>query len=257
MDYHLSISGERTGPHTQFHLIEGIREGRLKGDELVWHVGMPDWLPLRDVREFEGFWPVTEEARQQAEEVRKLARAELDRPRPWIRFGARIFDYTWFSLALRVVLNPWLAGVQYEPSSAMVLMHVANSLALLLYVPLEAWMLARFGTTPGRTLLRVQVRRLDGGIPPFSQALRRSFHVFVRGIGIGLPIITFLAMAWSRLVLLRRGATPWDEASETRVEHGEPETWRYMVLFAVIFCVTLADMMAAGALAGEMSPLPD
>lgn len=63
MEYHLSIAGERSGPHTQFHIIEGIRDERLKGDELLWHVGLQDWQPLRTVREFEGFWPVSEETR--------------------------------------------------------------------------------------------------------------------------------------------------------------------------------------------------
>ena len=63
-------------------------------------------------------------------------------------------------------------------------------------------------------------------------------------------------MIWARLRLLQRGATPWDEANETRVEHGEPEPWRYMVLAAVIVSVAVVDMIALGQMAEEMSRLP-
>jgi uncharacterized RDD family membrane protein YckC len=256
MDFHLSIAGERSGPHTQFHIIERIREGRLKGDELLWHVGMPDWQPLRTVREFEGFWPVSEETRVQAEAARNIARAELDRPRPWIRFWARIFDYTCYSLLLRFVLNPWLSSVPQDLSNLSPTVHIANALALLLYVPLEAWMLTRFGSTPGRALLRVQVRRLDGAFPVFRQALRRSFQVCIKAMALGLPIISWVTMIWARLRLLQRGATPWDEANETRVEHGEPEPWRYLLVSAVIVSVSVVDMIALGQMMEEMSRLP-
>jgi uncharacterized RDD family membrane protein YckC len=256
MEFHLSIAGERSGPHTQFYVIEGIREGRLKGDELLWHVGMPDWQPLRTVREFEGFWPVSEETRLQAEAARNVARAELDRPRPWMRFWARIFDYTWYSLLLRFVLSPWLSTVPQDLSDLSPTVHIINALALLLYVPLEAWMLARFGSTPGRALLLVQVRRLDGGLPVFGQALRRSFQVCIKAMALGLPIISLVTMIWARLRLLQRGATPWDEANETRVEHGEPEPWRYLIVIAVIVSMAVLDMIALGQIAEEMSRLP-
>src|SRR3954469_9959304 len=108
MDYHLSIAGERSGPYTQFQIIEGIREKRFKGDELVWRVGLPEWQPLSGVVEFEGFWPVSEELRAQAEEAWKRARSELDRPRPWLRFWARMLDRCWFFMAFGLAINPVL-----------------------------------------------------------------------------------------------------------------------------------------------------
>jgi hypothetical protein len=126
----------------------------------------------------------------------------------------------------------------------------------LIYVPLEAWLLSSFGSTPGRALLRVQVRRLDGGLPAFSQALRRSFHVYWKGLALGLPFISLVAMLWARQTLLQRGITPWDEANETRVEHGEPEPWRYLVLAGIILGIAITAMLVVGRLAEEMSRLP-
>jgi hypothetical protein len=134
-----------------------------------------------------------------------------------------------------------------------------GTLLFLLYVPLEAWMLSRFGTTPGRALLRVQVRRLDGSLPSFQQALRRSFQVFIKGVALMLvpPFIQFFSMMWSRLLLEQRGVSSWDEDNETRVEHGEPETWRYLVLTGVILGVLMTLLLVLGQLdAANMSRLP-
>jgi uncharacterized RDD family membrane protein YckC len=261
LDYHLSIAGERSGPHSQFHIIEGIRDGSLKGDELAWRVGMPEWQPLRSLEDFTTYWPLSEETLQQAEVARSMARIELDRPQPWMRFWARMLDNLWFSFVLLLALRPWLPAGPPPLPDAPWLRHLIldgmSVMSLLLYVPMEAWLLSRFGTTPGRALLRVQVRRLDGGLPHFSQALRRSFQVFVMGLGLGLPIVHFVAMVWSRFTLLQRGTTAWDESNETRVEHGEPEIWRYLVLIGVILGVAIFFAIFAGRVAEEMSHLPN
>ena len=113
------------------------------------------------------------------------------------------------------------------------------------FVPVEAWLLSSFGATPGRALLRVQVRRLDGKLPSFAQALRRSAEVCWKGLALGLPLVNFVTMILSRLALERRGATPWDETNETRVEHGEPEAWRYLVLAGVILGVAATIALIA------------
>jgi len=76
MDYHLSIEGERSGPLSQFTLIDRIREGKLKGDELVWHLGLADWVKLRELDELSSYWPISEEQKAKAEEARTVARAE-------------------------------------------------------------------------------------------------------------------------------------------------------------------------------------
>lgn len=257
MEYHLSIAGERSGPHSQFYIIESIREGRLTGAELVWHMGLEEWKPLRAIPEFEGYWPVPEETLVQAEAARTLARTALDRPQPWLRFWARVLDYVCFFLVLGFMLRAFVPGDPQTWLTIPGLKYVPwDSLMMLLYVPVEAFLLSQVGTTPGRALLRVQVRRLDGGLPLYSQALRRSFHVFLKGLALGLPFVQLLAMAWWRLNLLQKGVTPWDEANETRVEHGEPEIWRYLVLGGLILGLLVIVALVGGRLAEEMSPLP-
>lgn len=217
---------------------------------------MTEWIPLKEAVEFESYWPVTEEARQMAEAARQIARAELDRPRPWLRFWARALDYLWFVFTITLLVQPLLLGKMQDMVSAP-WARFMDTILLLLYVPLESWLLATFGTTPGRALLRIQVRRLDGAVPTFRQALARSFQVFLKGLALGLPIVYFVAMAWWRLRLLHKGVTAWDEACETRVEHGEPEVWRYLVLIGVILGVSLMGLLALEMLAEQMRNLPN
>ena len=82
MDYHLFIGGEQTGPLTQFQVISAIRDGSLKGDELSWTKGFSEWLPLNQIKDFAGYWPLTPEIIEQANAARQIARIELDKPRP-------------------------------------------------------------------------------------------------------------------------------------------------------------------------------
>ncbi len=248
--YHLSINGTQSGPHTQFDIIGMIRDGALKGDELVWQQGMTGWMPIKNVTDFDGYWPITEEVIAKAENAMLIARSELDRPRPWLRFWARIIDYLWFTVTIWMIIGlalpqsalDWLVRLYFKGAPL-------DPVILLLFVPVEAWMLSRRGTTLGKALLRVQVCRLDGTLPSYKQAIQRSLLVFVKGFAMGLFLLSLFTMSFSRARLLQRGTTSWDETTELRVEHGEPEVWRYVLLF----CAALVMLLGAGV-AFSLSP---
>ncbi len=251
MEYHLSIAGERSGPHTQFTLIERIREGTLKGDELVWHIGITEWKPLRDLNEFSDYWKPTPETITQAEEARRIARISLDAPQPWPRFWARMLDYTLFLTVLSMVVKmtlpksaiEWYANAVVGGAS-LPMVFFLNVLPFLLFAPLEAFCLSRSGTTPGKAFLRIQVRRLDGSLPRFQESLIRSLLVLVKGLALCIPIFSLFSMSWCRLRLLQSGRTKWDEQTGLRVEHGEPEMWRHLVVIAIMGFVMLCFILA-------------
>lgn len=270
MEYFISIAGERTGPHTQFQIIEKIRDGGFKGDELAWRKGMEEWKPLREVDDFAGYWQPTPQQVVAAEQARQVARIALDTPQPWLRFWARMVDYVWFSLLLGILLNalvPAESLVRFReslatatPGRALLIMTLLNTATFVLFIPLEALWLSRRGTTPGKALLRIQVRRLDGSLPDYSQALLRSALVFVKGVALCLPVIPLFVMSWCRIRLIQLGVTSWDEQTGLRVEHGEPETWRYLIVFVIAAFIALifASSMVAGMQgAGAAPSLPE
>lgn len=241
MEYHLAGGNKGNGPHPQFKLIDWIRAGELTGNDLVWRQGLEGWKRLDEVLEFEPYWPSAKDE-EPAGELTAESEPELSglaEPKPWRRFWARMLDYMWFiavvafALPLLVPLDAkeWveLARGKYEP--------LIGSLVVLAYVPLEAWMLARWGGTPGRTLMRLKVRTLEGHTPTFQQALARSLQVYVRGVGLWLPLLSLLVMSWARMRLLRKGVTSWDEACMTRVEAEVLERWRYVLLGGLLMVI--------------------
>jgi hypothetical protein len=87
-------------------------------------------------------------------------------------------------------------------------------------LPLEAIALGLFGRTPGKALLGLEVRRRDGGRPGLLTGVRRAREVFVRGLGLGIPLVNLIAIVASGARLINKGATSWDErlGLETRAE---------------------------------------
>ena len=49
--YHVVEQGQAAGPFSSQHIRQRIREGRLKGNDLVWREGLAEWTKARDVPE--------------------------------------------------------------------------------------------------------------------------------------------------------------------------------------------------------------
>ena len=260
MEYFLSVDGGRSGPFTQFQIIDRIREGSLTGAELVWHRGLDGWKPVRELDEFHGYWKPTVEQIEKAEELRRSVREEIDRPRPWLRFWARLLDYLWFSTGMWLLMtwtvpDEWLRWTM----KMFVLGAPLYGVFFLIFAPLEAWWLSRHGTTPSKSLLRIEVRRLDGNLPTFQQAIMRSLLVYVRGVALWImPLpLTLFTMSWARLRLLQQGITTWDRDTGLRTEHGETDSGRYFSVFVLLVLNSMATSYIFRSSPGIMAGIED
>src|ERR1700744_1028991 len=50
MNWHYVEQGQQLGPVSDHQIMELDRAGKINSDTLVWHDGMSDWKPLREVR---------------------------------------------------------------------------------------------------------------------------------------------------------------------------------------------------------------
>jgi hypothetical protein len=100
-----------------------------------------------------------------------------------------------------VLENDWLIWLQYVP-----------------WFAIEAYLLHRFGTTPGKWLLGIQVRNNDGTRLATGQAARRSLRVMVLGIGFGWSIIAFICQLLAFFITRHLGKSLWDAAGGHRLE---------------------------------------
>ncbi len=147
---------------------------------------------------------------------------------PWLRFLGRFFDYSWFFLILwgiRKFAHGQFPFGKYE--------HLVP-FEYFVWIPIEALMLASWGTTPGKFLLGTKLkfqgrgRKLD-----FTGALRRSFAVWFRGLGMGIPVLNVFCMmvAYNRLRMTQM--TSWDREERIVVTHYPIGRWRIGVAAAL------------------------
>jgi hypothetical protein len=89
----------------------------------------------------------------------------------WFRALARFCDYCLFFLILSAVtlFLPFFYGPFFY-------YYLALSVPLL-WVPIEAFLISKWGTTPGKALLGLSVRDALGFKLPYSLALRRAFFL--------------------------------------------------------------------------------
>ena len=174
-----------------------------------------------------------------AEGVAEIPEPTVPQTRPWVRYFARTIDVFLFSL-----LAGFMIGV-FAPSILEVPTAFLNLGILFVWIFQEAILMANCGTTPGKWLFRIKVRNSKGQKLTFSEALNRSFGVWLKGMGAGVPLISLLALLSSRSKLKRDGITAWDEEGGFVVTHGTIGFLRPAVV--VLLLIGFAYLNALGS----------
>ena len=185
----------------------------------------------------------------------------LSKARPVSRFWARIFDYLLVVVAVHAIfgappipseltdgtaqLSDFASGQMWERLSEAMESPEAIRLAriqqgaLIVWLLIEGFLLHYFGTTPGKTLFALRVTKVDGGRPDLQQAMIRTFFVWFAGVGMWLPILSVLTLAFSIWSLKARGNTAWDRQLGTRVRQGRLTIGRIVLAFSAFLAILL------------------
>ncbi len=244
--WHYSKQKEQRGPVSEVQLIGLLESGELSPDSLVWCEGMDDWVPAREV---EGLLPSldTVNSTDELDVVGPRASSSLYEPtgeqtRPWVRYWARLLDIAVFSLAMGLLL-----AVFYEPALDMN-DNLFGLIILFVYVFVEPVILSIWGATPGKALFKIRLRTEDDSKLSYSEALGRSFSVWFRGIGLGLPIVTLITHVIAYNKLVNEEITSWDEDGNFTVSHQTVGPWRVIIallVFAGIIALAVYGEMEA------------
>jgi hypothetical protein len=54
--WHVTANGQSHGPYNQQQLIQGIQQGHINGQTLVWCAGMAGWTAAGQVKELAGYF---------------------------------------------------------------------------------------------------------------------------------------------------------------------------------------------------------
>ena len=243
-------SGQQRGPVDELEIRSLLESGKIRAQTLVWKKEMADWKAAGTLDEFKVAretpvsqdFPVSPYAPPTAgpEAGIDLSGYEPSGPqvRPWVRYFARTSDYFFFSMTfggIAMMLVPALAEMNDN---------VLGLLSLFIYNFIEPVMLAVFGTTPFKALLGVRVRNQDGSKLSYGRGLRRTFLLWFRGVGLGIPLVGLFTCIHSYKVLNRDGITSWDADGNFSVTHKEIKWWQWLILGVI--AVGFARLMALG-----------
>lgn len=176
---------------------------------------------------------------------------------PWKRYFARWLDYLIWGAIVNVV---WIVLLRVRPILMGFWETVFGIGSMALFVPVEALLLHKFGTTPGKYIMGIRLEYIQGGNLPYSEALYRSLRVFTGGVGLGIPIINIIVYIFRYCQLTGRSwrifarhdqvegpqDMPWDEETEFVYCH---HNWKRGVA-AVICAAVFVALTTVGIIDG-------
>lgn len=163
--------------------------------------------------------------------------------RPWLRFIARVLDIVVAGLLFGWVMvraNPfWITGNGMAP---------LFFFAIVLWIPAEAFLLSRWGSSPGKAVLNITVRAQSGHPLPYKRGLLRSVFVWAGGLTVGAPIVLYsngaVPMVWLLVgvpalfaaywQLIRGGDVVWDRMLGVSVAYGPLNGRRVLAVFLIL-----------------------
>jgi hypothetical protein len=213
---------QQHGPVAEDILVQMLAAGTLSSDTLVWTKELKDWTTARDVEGLVpaevlpppiGLPPPIPRDSWTPPLATTIYQPSGPQLRPWVRYWARMTDFFLFCFLFGLILT-----IIHEP-----LLEINDKLLgillLFIYIFVEPIMLSSLGTTPGKALLRIRLRRQDGTKLNYSEGLNRAFRVWLRGEGLGIPIVSLFTLITAYRRLTRKGKTSWDRDGHFGVYH--------------------------------------
>ena len=232
-DWYYVFNGGFEGPETATRLLELLDVGRITNQTPIWRQGAPDWEPLQAALGLSaGKPPPIPEAPQALQaNVRSASPVlvtspistyaptiELASVHPWRRFFARLLDTLIAGAAVFFCIGYVLTIA--NPAAQAKFVHFLDSpAAIILNSPItfffaiipNALLLGFTGSTVGKLIFGIRIADAGGRTIGFRTAFQRELLIWVRGVGLGFPIIYLLPLwaAYRRLKVTR--TTIWDE----------------------------------------------
>ena len=181
---------------------------------------------------------------------------EVDQVRPWVRFLARMTDYYIFSMLVSLLISllfpdfmeqmsEMLAqqvSVQDSEAAGMqsiLFVVLVRIVVTFIWVFIEAYTISKYGTTFGKNLLGTRVLDKDGELLPYDRSLKRSYGVWLKGMGAGFILISWVTMLFGYQMLKRDGVNSWDKDADSKIVHSYFSTRRLFIILGFIFVIEI------------------
>ena len=144
---------------------------------------------------------------------------------PWRRFFARSLDLAICGLVWTAI---YALGFHWNQPNGFWVNLLNTWVDWVLLLVLEPLSLHFWGTTPGKALFGISIRNIDGEKLSWNEALLRTWRVFAKGFGYGLPIYA-LWRQWKSYRACQDGERgPWEDTEDgwETYEIADDRTWR-------------------------------
>ncbi|WHY78591.1 RDD family protein [Neobacillus sp. WH10] len=227
---------QQQGPVGLFELKKLFEQGILHAETFIWSKEMNCWQMAKSLDLFPDSTLNPILTVQQTENLagnwHELEKDTYPKGRPFVRYLARFFDLSLFSLFLITFVSIFSPKFILESSDIFIFI-----LSLVLYILVEASILSIFGNTLGKSILNARLRTTNGDPLNFLTSFKRSIFVTAAGMGFGLPIINIICFYFSYYDLKKNGKSTWDQQIGTVVLYGKVSTSR--ILFVSLFPIAL------------------
>ena len=157
---------------------------------------------------------------------------------PWRRFFARTLDFIiacTLSLLVSFLFVLLFSQVFFD-SSIIEIMFLF--LSILMWLVIDAAFIATTGTTPAKWMFGISIFSATGDKLSYPNALKRSWLVFMLGLGLGTVAIIFTPLfAYRRLV--KTGTTLWDTSAGSSVTH---KKWSIIRVGAIVLSLLVLSI---------------
>ncbi|MFV3130669.1 RDD family protein [Niveispirillum sp. KHB5.9] len=235
-----AYDGECYGPLTAERVGKLLMARELDGRDWMWRPGMAAWAPIGTLPDFA---PALREAGnslngQKPEPVPPPDRFPdtegARRAGPWSRYLATILDLSLVNITLLLslmLMGYWGKNLQIALS--------LNICVLPITLLLLGISVAATGTTPGKALLGLRLRQLDGRRPDIATLAQRQIQLWVQGFALGIPIIGLFFMYFAKKRVDRAWRTKWDGACGLDVYQDRHDTARFSLVLLAGLAINL------------------
>jgi uncharacterized RDD family membrane protein YckC len=174
-------------------------------------------------------------------------------PRVLARAVDMLFFYLLFTIGVFGVLGLVLGVLgQIELITTVVESHwlVKAMLPMLAWGVAESLFLPMTGATPGKLMLGLRVVDAQTqGYPRIGGSAMRTFAMLFRGLLLGIPVLSYIAMAyWTSQLMPPCKAPPWDRWARTSVVQARPAGTPAMAV--AVFLVLVGIVWTGSAVLG-------
>ena len=161
----------------------------------------------------------------------------LEQPHPFRRYFARWFDLNLYSVILAVI---WYFILNIRPFLDW---HdtVLGIVTVFLSIPVNAVLLAKFGTTCGKRLMGISLEAVDDAEITFRDALRREWNVFRYGYGFNIPIYSLWRLYKNYKACKAGEWHDWEEYGSEIKYHCYTKNYRriFLLFTGIIVIITI------------------